>query len=175
MGCSGSEESLQHGFENSDIYPWQFQQPSWHVFEIKVLEMKMPIGPIVKFHFLPLVKMGAELRKFSTGVSMQNANTDSCLLVQKWSKSVQNKWSKGCITSLTEKQTKHVFAPFGGTFGAIFAKILHVSDWVHITVPHLYSRFHPNLVTGQVLGRHNRKTSPWPPKVNAIQAFQAYN
>jgi len=47
-----------------------------------------------------------------------HAESDSRLLFQKWSKSVQDKWPKSRVALITKK-TKHVLAPWGGTPGAI--------------------------------------------------------
>jgi len=47
-----------------------------------------------------------------------HADTDSRLLFQKQSKSVQDKWLKVRVVLMTK--TKHVLAPLGETPGAIF-------------------------------------------------------
>jgi len=70
-----------------------------------------------------------------------HAHTDSRLLFQKWSKSVQDKWPKSHVRSFRDKKSKHVLAPLGGTHGAI-SRIFCVS--AHRD-PSLMSEFHPNL------------------------------
>jgi len=47
-----------------------------------------------------------------------HVESDSRLLFQKWSKSVQVNWPKGRVALITEKK-QHVLAPWGGTPGAI--------------------------------------------------------
>ena len=71
-------------------------------------------------------------------------HTDSGLLFQTWSKSVQDKCPKGCVVLATQK-TKHLSALFGGTPGEIC---------------HTYIRRFIKIRSG--LGSYNRKTLPQP-------------
>ena len=76
--------------------------------------------------------------EISHGCMLQRTN--SCLLFQTWSKSVQNKCLKGRVVLVTKNKTR--LAPFGKTPGAISYKFF---AWVCTVVPHLCFRFHPNM------------------------------
>ena len=66
--------------------------------------------------------------------------TSVCLLFQKWLKSAQDKWPKGRVALITEKN-KTRFGTLGGTPRAISPIFL---VWVRTVARHLYSRFHPH-------------------------------
>ena len=91
-----------------------------------------------------------------------HAESDSRLLLQKCSKSVQDKWPKGRVVLITKK-TKHVLAPWGGTSGGDFHHFSYVSaNRAPSLVFQIVSRQVP------VWGSYNRKTCPRSPKVNAV-------
>jgi len=74
------------------------------------------------------------------------------------SKSVQDKCLKGCNVLATEKQTKHIFAAFARTHGTISPHFVRVRT----VVPHLYSRFHPNMFRfGEVITKNVSWTPKW--------------
>jgi len=60
-----------------------------------------------------------------------HADTDSCLLFQKWSKSVQNKWPKGHVGCMTENKT----APLGRTPGETSPNFCEYTPWHLIYIP----------------------------------------
>jgi len=64
-------------------------------------------------------------------------DTDSHLLFQTWSKSVQDKYLKGCIC-IGDKKTR-----FGGVWQNPWGNFPKFFVRARTVVPHLYSRFHP--------------------------------
>ena len=67
-----------------------------------------------------------------------HADTDSRLLFQKRSKSMQDKWPKVCIVLLTK--TKMHFGILRCNLWGDFPRFF---TWVCTVTPHLYSEFHP--------------------------------
>ena len=65
--------------------------------------------------------------------------SDSRLLFQKWSKSVQDKWPKGRVALITKNKTRF------GTLGRNpWGDFPHFLVWVRTVARHLRSRFHPD-------------------------------
>ena len=90
-----------------------------------------PLGTV----FLGLAKLLHRNSKIFHGVCSGTPIHGCCF------KNGRNQCRKKCpkrrVVSLTEKQTKHVLAPFGGTPGGDFPPSFFTR--VHTVVPHLYS------------------------------------
>jgi len=88
--------------------------------------------------FLELAKPLRRNSEISHGCTFQH--TDSCLLLQTWSKSLQDKRPKGRVVLVTKTNKTR----FGGVWRNPWGDFPPIFMRVRTAVSHLYPRFHPN-------------------------------